>query len=146
MNLMLTTITCPHCDVDIQTSILYLFIIYDCQQCGGKFKIEDNKAVKVESKTTMEKTNLELAQEAKQTTMAKINLELAQAAIRNANAKESYDWLSQASPVHLDAVEVAIEAGMSPDDIYRLVHRDTFRHEIAHRCRLAARYMLARGE
>lgn len=60
-----------------------------------------------------------------------------------ANAKESYRWLEVNSPDHFDAVAVAVEQGVTPDDIYRAVFRDTFRHEIAHRCRLAARHLLA---
>lgn len=63
-------------------------------------------------------------------------------ALKRANAKESYDWLAANSPDHFDAVTVAVEQGVAPDDIYRTVFRDTFRHEIAHRCRLAARWMV----
>lgn len=58
----------------------------------------------------------------------------------DANAKESYGWLAVNSPDHFEAVEELIGKGITPDEIYHCVYRDTFRHELAHRCRLAARY------
>lgn len=61
-------------------------------------------------------------------------------AIRRANAKESYEWLAANSSDHFEAVNEAVEQGVSPDDIYWTVYRDTFRHELAHRCKLAARH------
>lgn len=64
-------------------------------------------------------------------------------ALKRANAKESYEWLSQNAPDHFDAVTQAVGLGVGPDEIYRAVYRDTFRHEIAHRCRLAARWLVS---
>lgn len=62
-------------------------------------------------------------------------------ALRQANAKESYEWLGINSQDHLEAVQQAVNGGATPDQIYRFMLRDTFRHEIAHRCRLAARWL-----
>jgi hypothetical protein len=61
--------------------------------------------------------------------------------LSRANAMEAYDWLVAHSPAHFDAVQQAVEGGSTPDEIYRFMLRDTFRPEIAHRCRLAARWM-----
>ena len=78
--------------------------------------------------------------------MAKKSRDEAITGLHNANGEESYEWLARDSPVHLDAVETAVQAGLSPDEIWRIMYRDTGRQEIAHRCRLAARYIQAMGE
>lgn len=64
--------------------------------------------------------------------------------LRRANAKESYHWLEANAPDHFDAVTQAVGQGVTPDEIYRTVLRDTFRQELAHRCRLAARWLTGR--
>lgn len=66
-------------------------------------------------------------------------------ALRQANAKESYEWLGANSPDHLEAVIYAVEHGITPDGVYRAVLKDTFRHELAHRCRLAARWIVGQA-
>lgn len=63
------------------------------------------------------------------------------ALLSRANAMEAYDWLLAHSPAHFDAVEHAVNSGSTPDEIYRFMLRDTFRQELAHRCRLAARWL-----
>jgi hypothetical protein len=63
-------------------------------------------------------------------------------ALKRANAQESYEWLSGTSSVHLEAVQEAISEGATPDEVYRFMLADTQRPEIAHRCRLAARWMV----
>lgn len=65
--------------------------------------------------------------------------------LAKANAMEAYDWLVAHSPAHFDAVQAAVNEGATPDEIYRYMLRDTFRQEIAHRCRLAARWMIQVG-
>jgi hypothetical protein len=64
----------------------------------------------------------------------------------DANAKDSDSWLAVNSPDHYEAVQKLVALGVKPDAIYHCVYRDTFRHELAHRCRLAARYLWSQEE
>lgn len=68
------------------------------------------------------------------------------AALHQANAAESWEWLTIHAPAHAYAVELAIQAGATPDDIYRAMIKDTQRQEFAQRCRLAARHLLEAGK
>lgn len=66
--------------------------------------------------------------------------------LARANAIAAYNWLMSYSPDHLGGVEYAVQNGSTPDEIYRFMLRDTFQQEIAHRCRLAARWLIEQGE
>lgn len=59
---------------------------------------------------------------------------------------ESWAWLEEQHPVLAEAVQVAIGHSAKPDQIKRRVLSRTGRWELARRCELAARWLVAAGE
>jgi hypothetical protein len=57
--------------------------------------------------------------------------------------QESYSWLAANHPQILEAVEVEVAAGKSPDEIRFFVLMRTGRVELAARCQAAARHVAA---
>jgi hypothetical protein len=61
--------------------------------------------------------------------------------------EDGYDWLQNNGTIaqaYLNQVQVAVEKGYSPNEIYHQVMREAggHRREIAERCRAAANYIL----
>lgn len=52
--------------------------------------------------------------------------------------RESYEWLASHAPDILEAVEVEVNAGRTPEQIRLFVIRKTSREELAQRCEQAA--------
>jgi len=55
--------------------------------------------------------------------------------------KESYEWLATNAPDILDALEVEVASGKTPEQIYLFVIGQYGREELAQRLRQAARNM-----
>lgn len=68
------------------------------------------------------------------------------APLHQANAAESWEWLTINAPAHAYAVELAVNAGAKPEQIYRAMIQDTQRQEFARRCQLAARHLIDNKE
>lgn len=60
--------------------------------------------------------------------------------------QESYTWLASTHPGILEAIEVEVGAGRSPDDVRLFVLLRTGRAELAMRCQAAARHVKSKDK
>ena len=58
---------------------------------------------------------------------------------------ESYEWLAANAPAILEALEIEVSKGRTPDQVHLFVLGEYSRPEIAQRLRQAARHILARA-